>query len=628
MQRDYSADLPDMTVGDLVEALFPSGTPNWIVFADRKRGEIKRPWVALAAGGKGDPWAKMPGDPIDVFAAAACLLARSGAYHHIQATTVTPDVDGVRRVLVTDLDRTSWTDTAAAWADSVVSLKDPRGIASVTLRPPPAVVREWKKVRAAWSRSLFEPLGPSEAAPVWWKAALALMAIADEACRNVGFAAELPAPNGQSQVLMVAVEFRMRNALIEQADGEGSGAYTISAAAPDIACVLPKSRTPALGCTLRSLSHNLALLPPRGLARARWNAPLGSAREPTHAPAPLNLILIPYPYEIPARAFRADGLSPPGTVGAWGWFKVAPLPEACPADDRHPYDELTQFVCALIKDAERDLSDVHGIVFPELALSRPCFDHLVEELIRAFPSLELIISGLHSDEHGRPGNFAAAIIAPPRSSLPGPMEKQAAMVRDIRQKHHRWKLDHGQIASYALGASLDPSRTWWEKLDVLSRSLTIGVLRGETTVTTLICEDLARVDPAQELLRAIGPNIVIALLMDSAQLIARWPGRYATVLAEDPGSSVLTLTSLRLIERVNRTGYHPKSRCVALWRDDRELRELHLPHGSDALCITLTPIQTRQATLDGRTGDANSQAWRLTGVVPLAAGIAAPVWRS
>ena len=31
----------------------------------------------------------------------------------------------------------------------------------------------------------------------------------------------------------------------------------------DIACVQPKSRVPVVGCTIRSFSHNLALLPPR-----------------------------------------------------------------------------------------------------------------------------------------------------------------------------------------------------------------------------------------------------------------------------------------------------------------------------------------------------------------------------
>jgi hypothetical protein len=65
----------------------------------------------------------------------------------------------------------------------------------------------------------------------------------------------------------------------------------------------------------------------------------------------------------------------------------------------------------------------------------------------------------------------------------------------------------------------------------------------------LICEDLARQDPAAELVRAVGPNLLVALLMDGPQLANRWPARYAAVLAEDPGTSILTLTSLGMVER-------------------------------------------------------------------------------
>jgi hypothetical protein len=43
--------------------------------------------------------------------------------------------------------------------------------------------------------------------------------------------------------------------------------------------------------------------------------------------------------------------------------------------------------------------------------------------------------------------------------------------------------------------------------------------------------------------------LLIALLMDGPQLKSRWSGRYAGVLAEDPGSSVLTLTSLGMALR-------------------------------------------------------------------------------
>ena len=54
------------------------------------------------------------------------------------------------------------------------------------------------------------------------------------------------------------------------------------------ACVQPKTRTPQVGSTLRSLSHNLALLPPVGEVVTNWflPAPYDKANDE------LNLLLV------------------------------------------------------------------------------------------------------------------------------------------------------------------------------------------------------------------------------------------------------------------------------------------------------------------------------------------------
>ena len=52
-------------------------------------------------------------------------------------------------------------------------------------------------------------------------------------------------------------------------------------------------------------------------------------------------------------------------------------------------------------------------------------------------------------------------------------------------------------------------------------------------------------------IRAIGPNIIFVLLMDGCQLEQRWAARYALGLSEDPGSTVVTLTSRALVDRSN-----------------------------------------------------------------------------
>jgi hypothetical protein len=103
---------------------------------------------------------------------------------------------------------------------------------------------------------------------------------------------------------------------------------------------------------------------------------------------------------------------------------------------------------------------------------------------------------------------------------------------------------------------------------------------------------LARQDPA-DLIRAVGPNLLIALLMDGPQLRGRWPSRYASVLAEDPGTSVLTLTSLGMAERsrpiARETGRRGDPiRSIALWRDAASgEREIILDSGHNACVLNL-----------------------------------------
>ena len=87
-------------------------------------------------------------------------------------------------------------------------------------------------------------------------------------------------------------------------------------------------------------------------------------------------------------------------------------------------------------------------------------------------------------------------------------------------------------------------------------------------MSVLICEDLARPDPVGEVVRAVGPNLIIALLSDGPQLNSRWPSRYAGVLADDPGSSVLTVTSAGMA-KLSKSGDPAKDRpdVIAFWRD-------------------------------------------------------------
>src|SRR5439155_18089342 len=67
---------------------------------------------------------------------------------------------------------------------------------------------------------------------------------------------------------------------------------------PDEVCVQPKTRTPQAGCTIRSFSHHLALLPPAGVVQTTWSVALGVEGEEEPAPRSLKLLVVPFPYRI------------------------------------------------------------------------------------------------------------------------------------------------------------------------------------------------------------------------------------------------------------------------------------------------------------------------------------------
>src|SRR5215469_4386930 len=126
------------------------------------------------------------------------------------------------------------------------------------------------------------------------------------------------------------------------------------------------------------------------------------------------------------------------------------------------------------------------------------------------------------------------------------------------------------------------------------------------TLVSLVCEDLARLDEVADLLRAIGPTLVITTLLDGPQLASRWTARYASVLADDPGSAVVTLTSFGFVQRSRPAG-RPVSRVVSLWKDPvRGLREISLDADAHAVLIQIRVGRTTRHSADGRRPVANT----------------------
>jgi len=106
--------------------------------------------------------------------------------------------------------------------------------------------------------------------------------------------------------------------------------------------------------------------------------------------------------------------------------------------------------------------------------------------------------------------------------------------------------------------------------------------------------------------------------MDGPQLPNRWPGRYATVLAEDPGSAVLTLTNLGMIERSALPNV-PNRAVVGLWKDRHgDPKELILPANHHGLVLSLNCSEKRQVTLDHRRAPNPTIEYRLGAMRPVA----------
>src|SRR5262249_44954731 len=134
----------------------------------------------------------------------------------------------------------------------------------------------------------------------------------------------------------------------------------------------------------------------------------------------------------------------------------------------------------------------------------------------------------------------------------------------VRQnKHHRWSLDEAQIYQYHLGGALHPHVRWWEAMNIPRRTIQFIEMGDEITMVSLVCEDLAQIDDVAEIIRSVGPTVVVTPLLDGPQVTSRWAARYASVLADDPGSAVLTLTSFGMGRDVDLMGGTrlPLSRC-------------------------------------------------------------------
>jgi len=485
------------------------------------------------------------GWPPDGFAFSAAVLSESGAYRLV----VSPPPG--RRWPPRDLSE-PWEDAVQRWAVEWAAWAVAR---RPGLRRPAALSRLISTVRA--SRHL--PLAQLDE-PQNWETLVALLtlhAMADEAGTGLGVDRS------------AADSFHVRATELLQQKG------TLSRFAGRRARVLPKSSLPRTGITIRSLSRYLGL--DRSETEVRWY----HSDAPASVYSQLTLLLVPYPAQISAADFRARG-GPVDNMDPdlFGFFEFAP---------RRALDIET--VLRVVDAHQTQTGGVDAVVLPESVLRL----EEAEALRRALHAIGVphLIAGVRepaTTSHGFGQNYAYVTGS-----------SDGVSWAHVQHKHHRWSLDDGQIRQYHLERRFHPGRRWWEAIGVERRSLMFVTIDQSLTLCPLICEDLAQPDPVARIIRETGPSLVIGLLLDGPQLAERWPARYASVFADDPGCAVLTLTSLGMAQRSLPPGFYP-SRSVALWKDAHSgIRELSLDEGAAALALTATVHHRFAMTADGRS---------------------------
>lgn len=609
------------TIGDALAELFPEGT------------------------GKNATYDEPPAFPPSIFGAVAYLLERGGVYHKIVSEDLampskTPiEQANTSTLVVRKSDVAECCELGRAWLRHTQHLVELASkLAEAKGKPEKDRLSKLvddsfrhfeentgKQIRKLWDDLTFlhREHVLSDKPSKWWLPALKLLIISDEASVDLGYATGSPFEAflrlyaDWNQLIPINNEkFHFLRDRTQQPFETKLNS--------NIVRVVPKSRTPTVGCTMRTLSHNLAIVPPEGIVRINWfRSPIFEKEV-----APLNLLLVPFPFEVSSLDFSPlihtrDAASKTAghqkTAKHKGMFEVQQMwlrNGAQQSVAQSSPEQIASFINALVDTAAADCGRVHGVVLPELALDWPTFAAIVRRFTgpsRARQNLELLVAGISSLPDGTKGNFAVT------TTFANGQRNARYAFSHMRAKHHRWQLNSSQITDYALGATLDPNSLWWEGIGIPPREIDLSVLRGSSVFTAMICEDLARSEPCHEPLRSVGPNLVFVLLMDGAQLPSRWPARYATALADDPGSSVLTLTSLGLMHRTNNTcRYSPPSRHIAIWKDDTGgTVQIECPRDSHAVLLTIVGEQAEESTIDGRP-NWDAQAWRYRGHQPVA----------
>jgi hypothetical protein len=438
---------------------------------------------------------------------------------------------------------------------------------------PDLVAEEWRAFRERTGISLEELAEGRD-----WRTCeilLTLHAIADEACAGLG--AALDGTNRKGCVYRAhARELLARTGSLARIDSR-------------FLRVLPKLRNPPAGTSWRSFSR-YACVNDSNVSTQWHKVPVrraGTDARARHA----NVLLLPWPLRVRESDFR-------------------PVQSSIPMSDKEPFG-FFEFVPAekldlgllehLIVAAKDEADSVDVVMLPESAVDETEIDAL--EALLDTHGVVMLITGVRQrlTPEKLPSNWVHTGVSPRLEKGAPSRSSTAEQWFHIRQnKHHRWSLDETQIYQYHLGGSLHPHIRWWEAMEVPRSSLQFVELGDGITLVFLVCEDLAQIDNVAEIVRSVGPTIVVTPLLDGPQLSSRWAARYASVLADDPGSAVMTLTSYGMVQRCRPRG-RDSSRVIGLCKDPvRGLREVALEPGAQGVLLTLCGDRALRYSADGR----------------------------
>ena len=550
-----STEMMTVATADEKTILEPAGS--------RVNSQVKEPTVAST-------WHAVAGSPIsdelldwpaDLFAFANVILGRSEAY----------------RFVFSPPPGANWPPTRLPRWSEVVMEAGRRWGAWVEDRKnalPQLLAEEW----SFFLDRVGTPLKELREGHDWrmCEALLTLHAIADEACAGHGLA--LDRLDGEGCVY--------------RAHGRELLARTGSLARiqSDFLRVLPKVRTPPDGTSLRSFSRYACVHGPDLEARS-YKVPVRRGGTEPHA-RHANLLLLPWPLHVRESDFRPlDGSVRRFAKEPFGMFEFAPA-EKLDLD----------LVSRVIDSAKDEVDSVDMVMLPESAIDEGEVNDLEALLDRN--GVALLIAGVRqrATQPGQlPGNWVHMGVTPRLEKGVSDARATREQWIHIRQyKHTRWSLDEGQILQYHLGGALHPHIRWWEAMDVPRRKIQFIEHGDGIAIVSLVCEDLAQICEVAQVIRSVGPTVVLTPLLDGPQLNSRWAARYASVLADDPGSAVLTLSSFGMVQRCRPHG-RDSSPVVALWKDPvRGVREIPLETGAQGVLFTICGGRGTRRSADGR----------------------------